>query len=45
LVLAANGIHPRPTEHGPGQTTDLRPAQTVDLVAADLIDLAHRLGA
>jgi 2-haloacid dehalogenase len=36
---------PRPTEHGPGQTTDLRPAQPVDLVAADLVDLARQLGA
>jgi 2-haloacid dehalogenase len=36
---------PRPTEHGPGQTTDLRPTQPVDLVAADLVDLARQLGA
>ncbi len=36
---------PRPTEHGPGQTTDLRPEQPVDLVATDLLDLARQLGA
>ena len=35
---------PRPTEHGPGQTTDLRPDQPVDLVATDLLDLARQLG-
>ncbi len=36
---------PRPTEHGPGQTTDLAadPA-AVDLPAADIIDLARELG-
>jgi 2-haloacid dehalogenase len=36
---------PRPTEHGPGQRTDLRPAQPVDLVAADFLELARQLGA
>lgn len=36
---------PRPTEHGPGQTTDLRPEQPGDLVATDLLDLARQLGA
>ena len=36
---------PRPTEHGPGQTTDLEPAQPVDLVATDFLDLARQLGA
>lgn len=36
---------PRPTEHGPGQTTDLRPAHPVDLVATDFLDLAAQLGA
>jgi 2-haloacid dehalogenase len=36
---------PRPTEHGPGQTSDLRPDPGVDLVASDLIDLARQLGA
>jgi 2-haloacid dehalogenase len=49
LVAAGCGLQtafiPRPTEHGPGQTTDLRPAQPVDLVAADLVDLARQLGA
>jgi 2-haloacid dehalogenase len=35
----------RPTEHGPGQTTDLAPPAGVDVVAADLVDLADRLGA
>ncbi|HEU4826075.1 MAG TPA: haloacid dehalogenase type II [Dongiaceae bacterium] len=36
---------PRPTEHGPGQTTDLRPAQDWDVVATDFGDLADKLGA
>jgi 2-haloacid dehalogenase len=35
---------PRPTEHGPGQTSDLHPDHDVELVASDFIDLAHRLG-
>jgi 2-haloacid dehalogenase len=35
----------RQTEHGRGQTTDLRPEQPVDLVATDLLDLARQLGA
>ena len=35
---------PRPTEHGPGQTTDLGPKEDWDLVANDLEDLANRLG-
>lgn len=35
----------RPTEHGPGQTTDLRPDGAWDVVADDLLDLADRLGA
>jgi 2-haloacid dehalogenase len=35
----------RPTEHGPGQTTDLAPDPAcVDLHARDFIDLAVRLG-
>ena len=36
---------PRPTEHGPGQTTDLAadPA-AVDIPANDIIDLARKLG-
>lgn len=35
---------PRPTEHGPGQATDLRPEQDWDMVAEDLEDLAGKLG-
>lgn len=35
---------PRPTEHGPEQSTDLSPEQNWDLIATDLIDLADRLG-
>jgi 2-haloacid dehalogenase len=35
----------RPTEHGPGQTTDLAPDPTcVDVPAADFVDLAVKLG-
>jgi 2-haloacid dehalogenase len=35
---------PRPTEHGPGQTTDLGPEQDWDVVALDLVALAQALG-
>ncbi|MFC4169142.1 haloacid dehalogenase type II [Teichococcus aestuarii] len=35
---------PRPTEHGPGQTTDLRPEQDWEVVAESLEDLAGKLG-
>jgi 2-haloacid dehalogenase len=35
---------PRPTEHGRGQTTDLRPEGDWDIVASDLMDLANQLG-
>lgn len=36
----------RPTEHGPGQTTDLEPDMTcVDVAARDFVDLALKLGA
>jgi 2-haloacid dehalogenase len=35
---------PRPTEHGPGQTIDLRPEEDWDIVGSDLVDLADRLG-
>ncbi|MGE3234914.1 MAG: haloacid dehalogenase type II [Thermoleophilia bacterium] len=35
----------RPTEHGPGQTTDLAPDGAWDVVADDLLDLADQLGA
>lgn len=34
----------RPTEHGPGQTTDLKPAREWDVVADSFVDLAARLG-
>lgn len=37
----ATGFVPRPTEHGPGQTTDLAPSEGWDLVAEDLVDLAE----
>ena len=36
---------PRPTEHGPGQKTDLAPEQDWDVVAADFMALADALGA
>jgi 2-haloacid dehalogenase len=36
---------PRPAEHGPGQTTDLRPEADWDVVAADFVDLARQLEA
>jgi 2-haloacid dehalogenase len=35
---------PRPTEHGPGQTTDLRAEGEWDVVATDFEDLATQLG-
>ena len=35
---------PRPAEHGPNQTTDLRPEQEWDVVAADFGALAEKLG-
>ena len=35
---------PRPMEHGPGQTTDLRPEQDWDLVASAFDELAAKLG-
>jgi 2-haloacid dehalogenase len=34
---------PRPTEHGPGQTSDLEPAGDWDVVARDFRELAERL--
>jgi 2-haloacid dehalogenase len=37
------GFIPRPTEHGPDQTTDLVADSDWDIVAADLNDLANRL--
>jgi 2-haloacid dehalogenase len=38
------GFIPRPTEHGPGQATDLAATSNWDVVAADMEDLAARLG-
>ena len=35
---------PRPTEHGPGQTTELVPVREWDVVATDFVDLAGKLG-
>jgi 2-haloacid dehalogenase len=35
---------PRPAEHGPGQTTDVKPARDWDVVADGFVDLADRLG-
>jgi 2-haloacid dehalogenase len=39
------GFVPRPTEYGPGQTTDLGPESDWDVVAKDVEDLARALGA
>jgi 2-haloacid dehalogenase len=33
----------RPTEHGPGQTTDLEPTGDWDLIATDFLDLARQI--
>ena len=35
---------PRPTEHGPGQNSDLQPDQDWDVIAADFVALAETLG-
>ena len=35
----------RPTQFGPGQTTDLAPEGDWDVVAKDFVDLAAKLGA
>jgi len=47
IAAAACGLRTafvvRPTEHGPGQTTDLEPEGDYDIVAADLIALAESL--
>jgi len=41
----ATAFVPRPTEHGPGQTTDLAADPTcVDVPAADFVELAAKLG-
>ncbi|MEM6973724.1 MAG: haloacid dehalogenase type II [Pseudomonadota bacterium] len=34
---------PRPSEHGPGQTTDLAPSDDWDFVGHDMVDLAAKL--
>ena len=41
----ATAFVPRPTEHGPGQTKDLRPEQDWDVVARDFGELADKFGA
>jgi 2-haloacid dehalogenase len=47
IAAAACGLRTafvaRPTEHGPGQTTDLEPEGDYDIVATDLIALAESL--
>lgn len=47
VAAAACGLQtafvPRPTEHGPDQTTDLAPEHEFDLVAGDFLELATRL--
>ncbi|WP_118186115.1 haloacid dehalogenase type II [Paraburkholderia phosphatilytica] len=40
----ATAFVPRPTEHGPGQRTDLEATQPWDWIAADMNDLATQLG-
>ena len=35
---------PRPTEHGPGQTTNLQATENWDIVAKDIRDLARQMG-
>ena len=35
---------PRPTEHGPGQATDVAPKREWDVIATDFVDLATKLG-
>jgi 2-haloacid dehalogenase len=40
----ATGFVPRPTEHGPGQATNLEPEQEWDIIAAGFVDLAGKLG-
>jgi 2-haloacid dehalogenase len=47
-AAAASGLRTafvaRPTEHGPGQRTDLAPDRDFDVVVGDFVDLAARLG-
>ena len=38
------GFVPRPTEHGPGQTTDLKAEQDWDVIGTDFNDVATKLG-
>ncbi|WP_372617878.1 haloacid dehalogenase type II [Falsiroseomonas sp.] len=38
------GFVARPTEHGPGQTTDLAAEQDWEVVATDFMDMADKLG-
>jgi len=38
------GFVVRPTEHGPGQTVNLKPEQDWDVVATDFRDMASKLG-
>lgn len=50
LVAAAShglltAFVPRPTEHGPHQTSDLRPEGDFTIVARDFLDLAEQVGA
>ncbi|HKP27277.1 MAG TPA: haloacid dehalogenase type II [Dongiaceae bacterium] len=40
----ATAFVPRPAEHGPGQTKDLKPEQAWDVAAQDFGDLAEKLG-
>ena len=35
---------PRPEEHGPRGSEDLKPARAWDVVATDFVDLARQLG-
>ncbi|MCZ6532871.1 MAG: haloacid dehalogenase type II, partial [SAR324 cluster bacterium] len=46
---ASHGMHtafiPRPTEYGPGQTTDLAAEGDWDIVASNMEELADALGA
>ena len=39
----ATGFIPRPTEHGPAQSTDLNAEADWDVVATDLADLGRQL--
>ena len=39
----ATGFIARPTEHGPGQKTDLQAEADWDIVAEDLMDLGQQL--